>query len=227
MPVSDHMSYQINLDRVHFSPVYTAKYTHLPFSVGQVIGLQSDRLKATIANAKFSLLEAILSNQTVIEQNIELYSTFSASFDSVFPVAHQYQTWIESQILKVPPLIELLMLAEFSSGVLLGIQDLDSIKGTLVCDLAEQGESFIGIRDKVYCKAGDFVIKDDEGIIASYSQGPDAKTKLQKHSINLIVFGFHAPAIDEACVVTAMNRLIHILAPISNHSSLITCYPSP
>jgi hypothetical protein len=216
----------MNLETVFFSPAYTEKYSSIPFSVGYIQGLQSDKLKTTVASAKPALIEAIHNNQSAIEHNIELYTAFSSSFDSVFPVARQYQTWLESEMLKVPPLIELLMLAEFSSGVLLGIQDFDSINGTLVCDLAESGESFIGIRDTVYCKAGDFVIKDADGIIASYSQGPDAKTKLQKHSSNLVIFGFHAPGIDETQVVSAMNRLMGILTPIGKNSGFKICYPA-
>jgi DNA/RNA-binding domain of Phe-tRNA-synthetase-like protein len=98
------------------------------------------------------------------------------------------------------PLVKALLLSEMSTGTLMGAQDAAAVKGPLVCDLAEEGETFRGMRAEVLCRKGEIVLRDSEGIIATLFQGPDRRTRLNKDTKDVVFFIFSVPGINDADV---------------------------
>src|SRR5205823_13982525 len=79
-------------------------------------------------------------------------------------------------------------------------QDAATVKGTLVCDLAEAGETFRGMRAEVPCRKDEIILRDSEGIIATLFQGPDHRTRLNKDTKDIVFFIFSVPGISAADV---------------------------
>ena len=98
------------------------------------------------------------------------------------------------------PLVKALLLSEMSTGALMGAQDAAAIKGSLVCDVAEEGETFRGMRAEVLCRKGEIVLRDSESIIATLFQGPDRRTRLNKDTRDIVFFIFSVPGISAADV---------------------------
>jgi DNA/RNA-binding domain of Phe-tRNA-synthetase-like protein len=70
----------------------------------------------------------------------------------------------------------------------------------LVCDLAEEGETFRGMRAEVLCRKGEIVLRDSESIIATLFQGPDRRTRLNKDTKDIVFFVFSVPGMGTADV---------------------------
>lgn len=93
-------------------------------------------------------------------------------------------------------LVQALLMAEMSTGLLMGAQDAAAIRSELVYDLASAGEAFKGMRGTVQCREGEIILRDAEGIVASLFQGPDHRTRLAKSTRDVIFFVFAVPGID-------------------------------
>jgi len=94
-----------------------------------------------------------------------------------------------------------------STGTLMGAQDAAAVKGSLVCDLAEEGETFGGMRAEVLCRKGEIVLRDSEGIIATLFQGPDRRTRLNKDTKDIIFFIFSVPGITAADMLEGVETV--------------------
>jgi hypothetical protein len=95
-----------------------------------------------------------------------------------------------------PPLVRALLYAEMSTGVLLGVQDGERMQGDLLLDLAQDGETFPGMRGTVVCRSGEPVVRDADGIIASVFQGPDQRTRIEPGTTAPIFYAFGVPGLD-------------------------------
>ena len=77
-------------------------------------------------------------------------------------------------------IVDSVMIAEMRNALLLGVHDLDRIEGDIVLDVASEGERFVGIGQRtVTARQNEIVLRDDSGIWASYTQGPDARTVVE------------------------------------------------
>jgi DNA/RNA-binding domain of Phe-tRNA-synthetase-like protein len=99
----------------------------------------------------------------------------------------------------VNDIVDSVMIAELRNALLLGVHDLDRIQGNVVLDVAAEGERFLGIGDRsIVTRANEAVLRDDSGIWASYTQGPDARTVVEANTRNVIILGFFTPEISQA-----------------------------
>ncbi|HEY6474161.1 MAG TPA: hypothetical protein VIY26_14800, partial [Acidimicrobiales bacterium] len=106
----------------------------------------------------------------------------------------------------VPPPVLALLALEAATGVLMGVQDADAIREHVTLDVLPSPGSFVGMRgDAVECAAGELVVRDTDGVIASVFQGPDKRTAVGPASKNLLFYVFdshpslgpdHAEAVD-------------------------------
>jgi len=137
-----------------------------------------------------------------VQQDSRVLSRIQA-FDKFFtengfrsPLGHQFEMVRRKGLPPGSALVQALLLAEMSTGLLMGAQDAAAIQGELVYDLAVDGETFKGMRGTVQCREGEIVLRDAEGIIASLFQGPDHRTRLAKSTKDVIFFVFAVPGID-------------------------------
>lgn len=94
----------------------------------------------------------------------------------------------------VNPVVDSVVLAELRNALAMGIHDLDRIKGDVVLDVADEGERFQGIGNRtIITRPNEVVLRDQSGIWASYTQGPDAATVVDASTKNAMILGFFTP----------------------------------
>jgi DNA/RNA-binding domain of Phe-tRNA-synthetase-like protein len=128
-------------------------------------------------------------------RRINLFETYFAENGVRCPLGEQFAAIRKKGLPTTGVLIQTLLFAEMSTGLLMGAQNAAAIKGDLVYDLAAAGESFKGMRSEVSCRENEIVVRDGDGIIASLLQGPDHRTRLLKDSVDLVFLVFSVPGI--------------------------------
>jgi DNA/RNA-binding domain of Phe-tRNA-synthetase-like protein len=103
-------------------------------------------------------------------------------------------------------------MAEMCHGILMAIQDLDRFDGLWRLDLAQEGETFEGVSGRMLiCKEKEIVLRDEKEIVCSLFQGPDARTKIDESTNNIVVYVFTAPGIQGEHVSKGISLALDIL----------------
>lgn len=188
---------------------YSESLRGLPWAV--VLGVITVRsvdpaaLEAALTSAQRS---ASLSDpEPSVIRRIQAFESFFTQNGFRSPLADQLKHIQEKGLPGGSPLVKALLLSEMSSGLLMGAQDAAAIRGPLVCDLAEEGETFRGMRAEVLCGKGEIVLRDSEGIIATLFQGPDRRTRLNKDTKDVAFFIFSVPGISDGDVKEGMEMV--------------------
>lgn len=181
---------------------YSESLRRLPWPV--VLGLVTVRgvdpaaLEAALASAQRYV--TFSDPGPSVMRRIQAFESFFTQNGFLSPLADQLKHVQEKGLPNGSPFIKALLLSEMSTGTLMGAQDAAAVKGFLVCDLAEEGETFRGMRAEVLCRKGEIVLRDSEGIIATLFQGPDRRTRLNKDTKDVVFFIFSVPGISDADV---------------------------
>jgi hypothetical protein len=183
-----------------------------------VRGVDSGALETTLASKQPSV--SFGAPETM--RRIQAFESYFTQNGFRSPLGHQLKGIQEKGLSGGSPLVRALLLSEMSAGLLMGAQDAAAIKGTLVCDLADEGESFQGMRGEVLCRKGEIVLRDAEGIIATLFQGPDSRTRLNKNTKDVVFFVFSVPSISAADVRAGVEvvRLLLKAACAEIHTQL-------
>ncbi len=142
-----------------------------------------------------------------ILNNLQAFERFFKAHNHAFPLLSQREHLRKAGIPSSNPLVTLLLLAELSTGVLIGIQDAGAIRGTLQYDVLSSSDSFEGMRGRVTCYPGEIVLRDADGVIASLFQGPDRRTQLHPGSRDIAAFAFGVPGMDCSITMNAMKLI--------------------
>jgi DNA/RNA-binding domain of Phe-tRNA-synthetase-like protein len=161
-------------------------------------------------------LSAVPNPAVGVQQDSHVLNSIQA-FDKFFtengfrsPLGHQFEMVRRKGLPPGSALVQALLLAEMSTGLLMGAQDVAAIQGELVYDLAVDGETFKGMRGTVQCRKGEIVLRDVEGIIASLFQGPDHRTRLAKSTRDVIFFVFAVPGINTEQIREGTNTILEL-----------------
>lgn len=161
-------------------------------------------------------LSAVPNPAADVQQDSHVLSRIQA-FDKFFtengfrsPLRHQFEMVRRKGFPSGSALVQALLLAEMSTGLLMGAQDAAAIQGELVYGLAVNGETFKGMRGTVQCREGEIVLRDAEGIIASLFQGPDHRTRLAKTPKDVIFFVFAVPGIDAEQIREGTDTILEL-----------------
>ena len=141
-----------------------------------VRGVDQIGLEASLTSAQRSI--SFSDPPSSVMQRIQAFESFFTQHGFRSPLGDQLKHIQEKGLPGGSPLVKALLLSEMGTGLLMGAQDAAAIRGPLVCDLAEEGETFRGMRAEVLCRKGEIVLRDSEGIIATLFQGPDRRTRL-------------------------------------------------
>lgn len=112
----------------------------------------------------------------------------------------------------VNPVVDSVLCAELLTATLMGVHDLDKISGQSRFGFPKDAESFPGIGGKaVQPPQADLVLRDDIGIWASYTRGPDRRTLVDDGTTNVLVFGFYTPETTESEMDEALAKALGFL----------------
>jgi DNA/RNA-binding domain of Phe-tRNA-synthetase-like protein len=112
----------------------------------------------------------------------------------------------------VNPVVDSVVLAELRNALAMGVHDLDRIQGDIVLDVAEEGEKFTGIGNRsIVTRANEVVLRDQAGIWASYTQGPDAATVVDAGTKNAMILGFFTPETSRESMIMGIQEAVDLL----------------
>ncbi len=131
-----------------------------------------------------------------------------------FKKTYHVQLQLESIIFKgksipsVAALVEAMFMAEMSGLLLTAGHDLDALRLPLTLDVATGEETYTLLRgEPQVTKAGDMMIRDEEGIVSSIVYGPDQRTQINPSTRNA-AFTIYVPAGIDPKDVRAQLELI-------------------
>lgn len=202
---------------VTFTEAYLERYADIPFGIACVWECDAAKGTKLLADYKSNTIIYIGENRDDISRAIGHYERFFKNHGSQCPLRHQLGSVLQKGFPSISPYVEILLLNELKNGVLMGIQDLDKIKGDLIMDIAQQGEQFEGFRRRIKCQPSEIIVRDSEGIVASYFQGPDKKTSVSDDTKNIILYAFFAPGIQRERVQKAIEQATELLHLYSNN----------
>lgn len=132
----------------------------------------------------------------------------------LFKKTYHIQLQLESIVLKgksipsVAALVEAMFMAEMQDLLLTAGHDLDAVQLPLTLDVAKGTERYALLRgEEQVLKAGDMMIRDQDGVISSIIYGPDQRTQITPNTRNVIFNAYAPPGIDEQ---TVRDHLEHI-----------------
>jgi DNA/RNA-binding domain of Phe-tRNA-synthetase-like protein len=112
----------------------------------------------------------------------------------------------------VNPVVDSVVLAELRNALAMGVHDLDRIKGNIVLDVADEGENFQGIGNRtIITRPNEVVLRDQAGIWASYTQGPDAATVVDASTKNAMILGFFTPETSREAMALGIQEAADLL----------------
>ncbi len=177
-----------------------------PFGIAGISGVEDAALQQKLSAVPNPASD--VRPESPVIHRIQAFDEFFAANGFRSPLGQQFEMVRRKGLPSGSALVQALLLAEMSTGLLMGAQDADAIQGELVYDLACTGEAFRGMRGTVQCREGEIVLRDAEGIIASLFQGPDHRTRLAKVTKNVIFFVFAVPGIDRGQVSKGTDTIV-------------------
>src|SRR5437588_4753857 len=198
-----------------FSDSIKAYVPNVLFGLCAAREVSSEALSTIIEARKPKAPEAIRSAPSEIRQNMKTFQSFFSDHGFQCPLPSQLRSIEKKGFPRISPFVDTLLLCEMTNGVLMGVQDLDSINGGLIYDIAQDGESFEGFRSKepLICKNGEIIIRDSLAMLASYFQGPDQRTSLTYRTVSLLFYIFGAPNLARSAFDAALQMAVDIFTP--------------
>ncbi len=141
------------------------------------------------------------------------YAQYFRRYGGRYPVVHQAKTVLARRSIESSSaLVEAMFTAELDSLVLTSGHDLRALRLPLAVDVAVAGDSYTRLsRKDQMLKAGDMIVRDAEGIIASVAYGPDDRTRLRPDT-DAALFGAWCPmGITPMIVEAHLEKLAALL----------------
>jgi DNA/RNA-binding domain of Phe-tRNA-synthetase-like protein len=147
------------------------------------------------------------------------YAAHFKRFGGRYPVVHQAKAVLSGKPIASgsSALVAVMFTAELDNLVLTSGHDLEALAGPLRVDVAAHDDAYTKISGKTQTlKAGDMIVRDRDGVIASVLYGPDHRTRLREESTSAL-FGAWCPVGATVDVVeghlAAIARLIRLEWP--------------
>jgi hypothetical protein len=187
-------------------------------------GVSQPVLKRTLKERETRDAAALVAREKIVERRVAISNEFFESAGSEFPLVGQVSRALATGFGEAPPLVSALMRCELLTGVLMGVQDANAIVGTITLDCVDDdGESFQGMRGAMSCSAGEIVVRDSGGIVASMFQGPDRRTQVARRTTDALFYVFDVPGLGSG-FEEAETCLEELLSGCSDH---VWCIRAP
>lgn len=208
-----------SLPCVEFSSRYREAYSQVPFVLGAVWQCSQKDTGHTMDGERERLEQTVRDQASAIERRIKLYASFFKLNGFKCPLLGQFHNTRKKGLPHITPYVDVLLSCEMAHGVLMGLQDNDEVPGGVLVDVATKGERFEGMHGVVTCHENEIVLRSQSDIIASYFQGPDSKTSVNKCTTNVLLYGFLAPDVAVGDVEAALHDAVAILNPDNSRPS--------
>lgn len=203
--------------RIELSPAFQDTFPDGVFGA-LVAHACSNRLRAPAIEPERRTVETQLrerfpENAIDADPIASAYAGYFRRFGTRYPVVHQAKTVIDGRpIASASALVEAMFTAELGSLVLTSGHDLNTLREALLVDVARAGETYTKLSGKEQTlRAGDMVVRDAEGIIASVVHGPDHRTRIRVDTAAALFGAWCPQGIPPATVEAHLRALAGLL----------------
>ncbi len=174
--------------------------------------LNPSQLKSALKRRRKSIVADIAANRAEIEENIATFASWFGAAGHACPLPAQLERATQQGLSTISGPVDALMYCELTSGILMGVQNLDAIRGDVLFDFAAKGEKFDGFRTTVTCADGEPVVRDQEGIVASVFQGPDRRTSITPDTERLLFYVFDSPSLAATAFDSGVAAVMNVMS---------------
>jgi len=186
---------------IHFSisSAYRAGYPGQAFGLALISGCQSLADTVGFDLHRRKLLRKMRKREILagISERIDLYDHFFESFGFECPLPKHLKRTIHSGFPRYNLMVDAHFIAEMCAGILVAVADYDRFDGSLILDLAGEGEICRGMGERdLKTKEGEIVLRDEKDIVCVLCQGADEKTRVREETRNVLFYAYAVPGID-------------------------------
>ena len=181
------------------SSAYKVKYPSVVFGLTLISDCRALSDSAGFDQYKRNLLRKMRKRETLagISQRIDVYDRFFHSFGFECPLPQHLKRTINSGFPRYNLMVDAHFMAEMCAGILVAVTDFDRIEGSLMLDVAQGGETSVGMGGRQFIMTeGEIVLRDKKDIICVLCQGADEKTKVKDGTRNVLFYSYAVPGID-------------------------------
>lgn len=160
---------------------------------------------------------------------LQAYGEYYRLFKKTYHIQLQLESivWKGKSIPSMAALVESMFMAEMQDLLLTAGHDLDTLRLPLTLDVATGTEQYTLLRgEEQTLKAGDMLIRDQQGVISSIIYGPDRRTQITPETRNAVFTAYAPPGIDEQTVAAHLQHIhdnVTVFAPQA-HVELLQVY---
>lgn len=155
-----------------------------------------DARKQDLERTLRSNFQALSRDELKSHPVLRAYAAHYKRFDKTYHVQLQLESVVfkGKTIPRVASLVEAMFMAELKNLLLTAGHDRDSVRGDVCVDIAQGSEEYLTIGgEQRSLKAGDMVIRDEEGVLSSIVYGPASRARITPTTGRLL-FTVYSPA---------------------------------
>jgi DNA/RNA-binding domain of Phe-tRNA-synthetase-like protein len=182
------------------SSKYISQYPDVAFGLTLISGCKNFLNPPGFDQYKRKLLRKMRKREILakITERIDIYNNFFNDFGYECPLPKHLKRTIYSGFPRYNIMVDAHFMSEMCAGILVAVTDYDRFDGTLMLDLAEEGEpcKAMGQRELI-TKKGEIVLRDEKEIVCVLCQGADEKTRVIEDTTNVLFYAYAIPGINE------------------------------
>jgi DNA/RNA-binding domain of Phe-tRNA-synthetase-like protein len=184
--------------KIYFTKTLKEKYPEFKVVFAILKDIHTDlSLNDYLKNKKEEIETFVRENLSfLLDKTNEMDNFFKMLRAPKYPIKSLLEATAKGRPIKlINPLVDIILFAELNNSILMGLHDLDKIKGDIYFDVLENPQEIKSLfGGSIILQKNDIVIKDNTKLFASLSKGPDIETKVTERSKNIIIFAFLYPS---------------------------------
>ena len=180
------------------SLAYLSKYRGVPFGLTLISSCSNLPNPEGFDAHKRRLLRRMRKRETLIQitNRIEVYDNFFNQFGYECPLPKHLKRTVNSGFPRYDLMVDAHFMAEMCAGILVAVTDYDLFDGALSLDLADDGETCVGMGGRIIrTKKDEIVLRDEKEIVCVLCQGADEKTRVRSDTRNVLFYAYAVPGI--------------------------------
>jgi DNA/RNA-binding domain of Phe-tRNA-synthetase-like protein len=188
----------VTLDDFAITSKYRDRYPGVAFGLTLVQGAANPENPPGFDRHKRTLLRSMKRRETLAEitKRISVYERFFRSFGFECPLPGHLKYVVNTGFPRYNLMVDAHFMAEMCAGILVAVTDFDRFDGGLLLDVAEAGESCLGMGGREFrTKEGEIVLRDQKEIVCVLCQGADEKTRVREGTRDVLFYAYAVPGI--------------------------------
>ena len=205
------------------SATLVARYPAMRFTAVTATDVNPDAFEKQVCAFAERTAKSLSAEDESRQRNLGEFERFFKVNEQKFPLSKQIASAASRGFPPVPGPVLALLALEAATGILMGVQNLDAVDSFVTLDCLESAESFIGMRgEHITSTAGQIVVRDKQGIIASLFLGPDKRTAVQPNGRNLLFYVFDTDTGLGESHDRAVEEITRLFPPSIAEASVLT-----